>query len=101
MAQDWELRANAKRESVLDKIPKEWRLKNVPDAASLPNVINYAADHLSGEERRITDMDLESLAAAIASGQITSRKATVSFAHRAAIAHQLVSKNVNADKLFE
>lgn len=100
MTQEWELRANAKRESVLDKIPEEWRLKDIPDSVSLPNVINYATDYLSEEERRITAMDFGHLASAIASGQITSRKATESFAHRAAIAHQLVSENIHLDKLF-
>lgn len=91
MSKEWELHANVKRASVLKAIPKKWHLTNVPNIESLPNVIKYVASQLSEEERRITDMDLEPLAAAIASGQLTSRKVTESFAHRAAIAHQLVS----------
>lgn len=90
MTEDWKTRANSKREAVMQAIPAKWRLKDVPDVDTLPNCLDFVADQLNEEERRITDMELEPLIEALATRKYTSRTVTEAFAHRAAIAHQLV-----------
>ena len=95
----WSARAEAKRSSVLEAIPKAWRLDSIPNVNELPNDLAFVAEQLDSDEREITEMELPALISAVASGRLSARKVTEAYAHRAAVAHQLVSGNVTPDKL--
>lgn len=88
-SESWEQRAAARREELYNAIPAEWRLKEVPSVEAVPDATEFVAQHLSEEERRITDLSLETLCPALAAGLLTSREVTLAFAHRAALAEQL------------
>ena len=95
----WNARAEAKRISVLEAIPKAWRLESIPSVDKLPNDLDFVAEQLGSDEREITEMELPALISALASGKLSARKVTEAYAHRAAIAHQLVRVPLTLDKL--
>ncbi|GAA5885685.1 hypothetical protein JCM6882_007527 [Rhodosporidiobolus microsporus] len=89
---NWRERAAAKRASLNDLIPAEWRLSD----AHLPPVVTDATTVvaqcglLTARELEITELDeLEELASRIAHGAYTAVEVTTAFCKRAAIAHQL------------
>lgn len=100
-SEDWQVRAEKKRAAIREAIPSQWRLANIPDPKEMPNSISYVESALSEEERRITSLELEPLAAALAERKLSARTVTEAFAHRAAIAHQLVCIDTYPDKLFK
>ena len=99
--QCWQAIAAAKRESIFQSIPKQWRLQNpVPPASELRDVTgSYIQQCLSSREIEITETDVVEIAKRTTSGQWTAVEVTKAFCHRAAIAHQLVC--YNATKLLE
>lgn len=91
MSTDWETTAAAKRQSVLDLIPQEWRLENVPSAEEQKDVTgSYTHQFLSAREIEITETDAVGLTAHLSSGKLSAVEVTQAFCHRASIAHQLV-----------
>lgn len=86
----WETLAAKKRASVLDAIPPEWRLKEVPVGDSVMSVPRDSGI-LSPEELTITESSASDLVRALASGKLTSVAVTTAFCKRAALAQQTVS----------
>ncbi|KAL2414140.1 Acetamidase [Exophiala dermatitidis] len=91
MVADWESRAKAKREAILNSIPDEWRLKHVPSREEQKDVTGYIQQFLSKPEIQITETDSVGLAEKIATGTWSAVEVTRAFCHRAALAHQLVN----------
>lgn len=90
----WEQGAEAKRQTIMRKIPKQWHLEQ--------SVIDKARKHLKltgtvieslldTETIQITSIDSVDLISAISNGSRTAVSVTRAFCKRAAIAHQLVS----------
>ncbi|KAL6908636.1 amidase [Trichoderma evansii] len=92
MALDWEKKAEAKRQAILDSIPQKWRLDRIPSAEEQKDVTDgYIRQFLNSKESKITETDIGGIAKQIAAGSWTSVEVAEAFCHRAAIAHQLVN----------
>ena len=51
MTQGWKAAAEQKRQSILDAIPAEWRLKDIPSAEEVKDITGpYIEQYLSAEE---------------------------------------------------
>lgn len=89
----WRTQGEAKRQSILNAIPEEWRLKNpVPSARELRDVTGpYIQQFLSPLEIEITESDAVKIVAHTTSGRWSAVEVTKAFCHRAALAHQLAS----------
>ena|ERR1700736_2457715 len=94
---NWEVIAEAKRQDLASRIPKEWIITSVPSAEEKRNVVKYINQHLTPEEITITESTATELVAAMAKGKLTSTEVTTAFCHRAAVAHQFVSLGRNAN----
>jgi amidase len=89
----WENRARKKRQSVLDAIPKPWRLS--------PSTISAFGEHrnltqaprslMSKDELIITESSAVAILENMHAGVWSAVTVTSAFCHRAAIAHQLVN----------
>ncbi|KAK2761812.1 Acetamidase [Arachnomyces sp. PD_36] len=92
-SRDWKAIAAAKRESILQSIPEQWRLQNpIPPPSELRNVTgSYIQQFLNSREIEITETDAVEIAKKTTSGQWTAVEVTKAFCHRASIAHQLVN----------
>lgn len=98
MPSDWETTARQKREAALAAIPRDWVLQAVPSPEDQRDVTGpYIQQFLSPREIEVTETDAVGLAASIAAGTWTAVEVTLAFCHRAAIAHQLVSRTPTAD----
>ena len=87
----WEESAEAKRQSILDRIPKEWRITApIPSIAELRDVTPIPKQYLSEREVQITESDAEAIVNETSTGRWKAEEVTRAFAHRAALAHQLV-----------
>ena len=89
----WQEKARTKREAVLNLIPAEWRLQGpIPPAEEQRDITGpYIQQYLSGREVEITETDAVGIVERTTSGQWKAEEVTRAFAHRAALAHQLVS----------
>lgn len=88
---DWQGKAAAKRECLKTSIPPEWVIPDV-SPATVPRAIEFPFDkYLSASELEITSLYAEELLSRIAKGQYKAVDVARAFAHRAAIAHQLVN----------
>jgi len=85
----WESLAAKKRASVVDAIPPEWRLKEVPSGDSVMSVPKESGI-LSSEELNITESSATDLVRDLAAGNLTSVAVTTAFCKRAALAQQTV-----------
>lgn len=93
MPEQWEIAAKAKRDQVNGLIPKEWLLKDIPSTEQQKDITgNYLHQYLSEEEIEITETDAVGVASRTAAGQWKALDVAKAFAHRAALAHQLVSR---------
>lgn len=92
---NWRSRGAAKRQAILDTIPEKWRLQDpVPPAIEVPDVTgSYIQQYLSKREIEITESDAVDIAAQTTSGTWSAVEVTEAFCHRAALAHQLVSRH--------
>lgn len=94
MTKSWEDIAADKRERIDKSIPSEWRIdtKNLPD-----DVMGVPAKCglLSAEELKITESSAVDLVAQLAKGELKAVTVTTAFCKRAAIAHQVVSRNMS------
>ena len=88
---DWKKTAQDKAQSVLDLIPKEWRIEKVPSPQEQRDVTgSYIHQFLSKQEIEITETDAVGIVAHTTTGQWKSEDVAKAFCHRAALAHQLV-----------
>lgn len=87
----WQEIAKAKKDSVFNSIPIEWRLSTIPSIEEVTNVYDFLEKSLSKEEVLITNSTVLQLADKIAKGELTSLEVTEAFCHRAALAHQLTT----------
>lgn len=97
MAKDWKSVGLAKRQSVFEKIPKDWLLPasiiSGLDENSTQNVTSIPRECgiLSAEEIDITESyDATALLEKLSTSQISSFAVATAFCKRAAIAQQLV-----------
>lgn len=92
MVADWESRAKAKREAILNAIPEKWRLAKLPSAEEQKDVTGaYIHQFLSEKEIAITETDAVGIADKVAAGDWSAMDVTEAFCHRASLAHQLVN----------
>ena len=92
MGTDWKQLAKDKADSVLNLIPKEWRLEKIPTKEEQRDVTgSYIQQFLSKEEIKITETDAVGIVANTVGGVWSCVEVTKAFCHRAALAHQLVS----------
>ncbi|KAF2485586.1 amidase signature domain-containing protein [Neohortaea acidophila] len=92
MSSNWQNLAKTKVDSVLNLIPKEWRIEKVPSVEEQPDVTGkYIHQFLSHQEIEITESDAVSIVAHTSSGKWKSVDVAKAFCHRAALAHQLVN----------
>lgn len=90
----WQQQAREKRSAVLNLIPEEWRIQ-VPDVAHQRDVSGkYLDQYLTAKEIEITETDPEGIVQKTSTGSWTAEEVTRAFAHRAALAHQLVRGTV-------
>jgi len=88
---DWKAKAAAKREAIRNSIPKEWIIDGV-SPETVPRAVDFPFEkHLSQGEMEITELSVTELLDRLAKGQYKAVEVARAFAHRAAIAHQLVN----------
>ena len=88
---DWKARAAAKRESIKNSIPREWIIPGL-SPTNIPRAMDFPfSEHLSVSELEITGLSATELLTRISKGQYKAVDVARAFAHRAAIAHQLVN----------
>jgi amidase len=89
----WEIAAEAKKASLLNLIPRQWRLKpsEIPSITDLRDVTDYICQHLNPRELEITNASSMKIIENIRSLEWSSLDVTRAFCHRAALAHQLVN----------
>jgi amidase len=88
---DWKAKGEAKKRAIRASIPAEWIVEGIT-----PETTERALDfpfqkYLTTEEMEITGLSVVELLARIAKGQYQAVTVARAFAHRAAIAHQLVN----------
>ena len=88
---DWKAKAAAKRQGIRNAIPKEWVIDGI-SPETVPRAMDFPFDkHLSPGEMEITSLSVSELLSRLAKGQYKAVDVARAFAHRAAIAHQLVN----------
>ena len=85
----WQDLATKQKALVLDAIPSEWRLKEMPSGDSVMSIPKESGI-LTPEELAITESYAVDLVKDLASGKLTSVAVTTAFCKRAALAHQTV-----------
>jgi len=87
----WEQVAKQKRDSVLELVPKEWRIPSPPSVEEQRNVTGpFIQKYLGQKEIEITESDAVNLVKKASDGTWSAYEITQAFCHRAAVAHQLV-----------
>ncbi|KAK4203467.1 Acetamidase [Triangularia verruculosa] len=92
VTESWEIRAAGKRQSILDQIPKEWKLStaDINKAKAQRDITGpFIEQFLDNEEIKITSYDAVELVNQIQQGKLTAVQVTTAFSKRAAIAHQI------------
>ena len=88
---DWKSKAEAKRKAIRAAIPKEWIIEGLTPE-STERALDFPFEkYLSAEAIEITALSVVELLKRIAKGQYTAVSVARAFAHRAAIAQQLVN----------
>jgi amidase len=91
-ATDWKATARAKADSVLELIPREWRLEKIPSVEEQRDVTGeYIQQFLDKKGIEITETDAIGIVEHTTAGQWTAVEVAKAFCHRAALAHQLVN----------
>ncbi|PSK54799.1 hypothetical protein B9Z65_3888 [Elsinoe australis] len=89
---EWKKVAADKRDSVLSLIPKEWQIPAPPSTEQQRDVTGtFIQQYLSQKEIEITETDAPEIVKKASSGTWSSLEIAKAFAHRAAVAHQLVN----------
>ena len=86
----WEDLAAKRKAAVMDAIPAEWRLKELPTSDSVMSV-PAESGILTPAELAIVDSSAVDLVRDMAAGKLTSVAVTTAFCKMAAIAQQTVS----------
>ncbi|SPO07361.1 probable Acetamidase [Cephalotrichum gorgonifer] len=86
----WEDLAAKRKAQVLDAIPQEWRLKELPSGDSVMSV-PAESGLLSADELTITESSAAALVKSLAEGKLTAVAVTTAFLKRAALAQQTVN----------
>lgn len=90
----WQINAEAKRQSILAALPPKWRIKEnaypPPDQRDVTGS-SYIQSLLTPREIEITETDAVGITEATTTGTWSAVEVAEAFCHRAAIAHQLVS----------
>ncbi|KAI5370054.1 putative amidase [Septoria linicola] len=89
---DWRQIGQDKAQSVLDLIPAEWKLTNLPSQEEQRDITGaYMQQFLNEREIQITESDAVEIVKNASTGRWTAVEITKAFCHRAAIAHQLLN----------
>lgn len=89
---DWKQKGKEKADSILNLIPKEWRLEKIPSVEEQRDVTGpYIQQFLSKEEIAITETDAVGIVKQTTAGAWSAVEVAKAFCHRAALAHQLVN----------
>lgn len=97
----WREIAEAKRISILDSIPNEWRLDSpiIADASRQRTLAGSYMDSLLDEDTRVlTALDSSAIVEQVSKGLVTSVEIIRAFAKRTAIAHQIVRRYAEKPK---
>ncbi|KAJ4315080.1 hypothetical protein N0V94_006134 [Neodidymelliopsis sp. IMI 364377] len=88
---NWQEIASSKRQSLIEAIPSEWRLKStdVPPVDELIDVTSLIATFLNPLEQRITSANALTILENVRCSIWSAIAVTQAFCHRAALAHQL------------
>jgi len=89
--ENWATIAQAKQQRNLDSIPVEWRINPVESVHVMD--IPATCGILTPDELKITGTPAQDLVAQTRKGVLKSYDVVLAFAKRAAIAHQLVSRD--------
>ena len=97
---DWRSKQQQKRLEIYSQIPADWLLgQHEPDTTCSTRegrtITEEVEMALSQMELRITRMDVRSLLEQLRSGDLSSSEVVSAFCHRAANAHQFVSRPVD------
>ena len=98
--QSWQDKAQAKRDAVIGLIPQFWRVEVPASEAQRDVTGDHIRQYLSPREIEITETDAVGIVAQTTSGKWTAEEVTLAFAHRAALAHQLVSLTIRTVIFF-
>ncbi|RSM05039.1 hypothetical protein CEP52_006546 [Fusarium oligoseptatum] len=88
----WEVRAAAKREAIMAKIPQPWRLapEDLERAAQQRDLTgSFIRGFLDKQTISITSMDSLPILELISSGKLSATEVTTAFCKTAAVAHQI------------
>ena len=90
----WEAAAWKKRQAILSAIPEPWRLKEpIPPPDQQRDITGaYIQQFMSKKEIIITETDAIGILEQTTTGKWSAYEVTQAFCHRAAVAHQMVSK---------
>lgn len=89
---DWRALAQQKRESILEAIPKQWRIpQSAIDSAPADLTGPFIHQFLTPSEIQITETPAPGILEKTTTGQWTALSVAEAFSHRAALAHQLTS----------
>ena len=96
MGASWEQAAAEKRQSLNRLIPAAWRISNLPSNEEQSDVTGkYIQQFLEPGEIEITETDAAGIAAKTATGVWKAVDVIKAFCHRAALAHQLVGRDLH------
>ncbi|EKG12800.1 Amidase [Macrophomina phaseolina MS6] len=91
-AKSWQEIAAAKRVAILDSIPREYIIPDLPTPEQQRDVTGtFVHKYLNPREIEITETDAVGIVAKTATGEWTAVEVTKAFIHRASIAHQLTN----------
>jgi len=96
MTTSWQDAAAKKREAISALIPAEWRIESLPSVEEQVDVTEYVKQYLSEAELAITESDANQIVEKTTTGAWSAEEVTRAFCHRAALAHQLVQRNVSS-----
>ncbi|GMM29693.1 putative amidase [Martiniozyma asiatica (nom. inval.)] len=80
-----------KSQSLLNNIPSEWRLKEIPSPETTPNVNDFLDSFLPQEEVEIVNKSAAELLELQSKGELTATQICNAYCHRSAYVHQLTN----------
>lgn len=88
---DWKTAAKNKADSILQAIPQEWRISQIPSPDQQKDITGeYIQQFLDKREIEITEADALDIVHNTTTGRWSAVDVAKAFCHRAAIAHQHV-----------
>jgi amidase len=90
---DWQTAAAEKRQSLIDLIPPQWVIPALPQADALRDITgDFVHQYLTKDEVDVTESEVSTILRCIHEGKWKARDVAEAFSHRAALAHQMVSR---------